>query len=180
MPPPHDDDVELLRRVVRRDAAAVRELLDGPAAVVYGFVYARVGGDESAAGDLVQETLFEAVKSADRFRGEAALATWLCTIAKRRLARHYERERREEIARSGLRLVQGELTDEPDEIDSRDEMVRALGKLSALHRQVLVLKYLDGCTVAEIADAVGRTRVQVQSLLQRARDSLRRELENTA
>jgi DNA-directed RNA polymerase specialized sigma24 family protein len=41
---------------------------------------------------------------------------------------------------------------------------------------VLVLKYLDGLAVAEIADQVGRTRVQVQSLLQRARDGLRREL----
>jgi DNA-directed RNA polymerase specialized sigma24 family protein len=41
---------------------------------------------------------------------------------------------------------------------------------------VLVLKYLDGLAVQDIATEVGRSRVQVQSLLQRARDGLRREL----
>jgi len=54
------------------------------------------------------------------------------------------------------------------------EMVRALGRLSVVHRQVLVLKYLDDWTVGQIAREIGRTEVQVQSLLQRARDGLRR------
>ena len=52
--------------------------------------------------------------------------------------------------------------------------------MPAVHRQVLVLKYLDGRSVAEIAEAVGRSRVQVQSLLQRARDGLRSELGGSA
>jgi DNA-directed RNA polymerase specialized sigma24 family protein len=49
-----------------------------------------------------------------------------------------------------------------------------------LHRQVLVRKYLDDWSVADIAADLGRTAVQVQSLLQRARDGLRRELEDAA
>ena len=94
-------------------------------------------------------------------------------------ARYYEKERREEVARAGLRLVATD--EEPDdlgilEFEDRDEMIRALGRLSASHRQVLVLKYLDGRSVAEIADELGRSAVQVQSLLQRARDSLRLDL----
>jgi RNA polymerase sigma factor (sigma-70 family) len=52
----------------------------------------------------------------------------------------------------------------------------ALGRLPVLHRQVLVLKYLDGRSVEEIAEELGRGRVQVQSLLQRARHGLRRQL----
>ena len=54
--------------------------------------------------------------------------------------------------------------------------MRALGRLSPAHRQVLVLKYLDGLAVNSIAEEMGRTPVQVQSLLARARDSLRQEL----
>jgi len=42
---------------------------------------------------------------------------------------------------------------------------------------VLVLKYLDDLSVGEIATELGRSPVQVQSLLQRARDGLRRVLE---
>jgi RNA polymerase sigma-70 factor (ECF subfamily) len=104
----------------------------------------------------------------------------LCAIARRRLARHYEAERRHEVVQSGLRLVEGGLAEvigADHGVDQRDEVVRALGALSPLHRQVLVLKYLDERSVEEIAAEVGRTRVQVQSLLQRARAGLRRELE---
>lgn len=173
------DDVALLRAVAARDPSAVRRLLDEVAPIVYGFLFARVGGDEQSAEDLLQETLLEAVRSAAGFRGDAALSSWLCAIARRRLARHYESERRDEAARSGLRLVAAAEHGERDEIEQRDEVVRALGRMPALHRQVLVLKYLDGLRVEEIAEQLGRSRVQVQSLLQRARQGLRRELEAT-
>jgi RNA polymerase sigma-70 factor (ECF subfamily) len=172
-----DDDVELLRAVARGEPAAVRRLLDEAGPVLYGFVFARAGGDGPAAEDIVQETLLEAVKGAAGFRGDAALTTWLCAIARRRLARFYERERREDVARSGLTLVP---SSPASEVDDRDEMIRALGQLSAIHRQVLVLKYLDDFTVGQIARELGRTEVQVQSLLQRARDGLRRQLEASA
>jgi len=173
----HAGDQALLQAVARHDPAAVRRLLDEVAPVVFGFVYARVGGDEAAAEDLLQETLLEAVRSAASFRGDAALSSWLCAIARRRLARFYESERRAEAARAGLHLVRSpeEMADD-DEVERRDEVVRALGRIPVLHRQVLVLKYLDGRSVEEIAAELGRTRVQVQSLLQRARDGLRREL----
>lgn len=175
----HDGDVALLQAVAGHRPDAVRRLLDEVAPVVYGFLYARVGGDAATAEDLLQETLLEAVRSAGGYRGDAALSTWMCAIARRRLARHYEAERRAETARRGLHAVPG-----PDDGDSalelaeqRDEVIRALGQLSPLHRQVLVLKYLDGCPVEEIAAQLGRRPVQVQSLLQRARDGLRRQLE---
>lgn len=168
-------EVDLLLRAAAGDRDAVRRLLDEAGPVVYGFVFARLGGKAAVAEDIVQETFLEAVRSARGFRGEAALTTWLCTIARRRLARHYEGERRQEVARSSLSVVPDDA--EPMSFDDRDVIVRALGSLSALHRQVLVLKYLDDRSVGEIASELGRTRVQVQSLLQRARDGLRRQLE---
>lgn len=170
-------DVALLRGVAAREPQAVRRLLDEVAPVVHGFLFARVGGDQPAAEDLLQETLLEAVRSAGSYRGDAALSTWLCAIARRRLARHYESERKAEAARAGLTLVP-RVPDDDDTVERRDEVVRALGRMPALHRQVLVLKYLDGLHVEEIAEQLGRTRVQVQSLLQRARDGLRRQLED--
>lgn len=173
-------DVDLLSRAARGEPAAVRRLLDEAGPVVYGFVFSRVGGDRVAAEDVVQETLLEAVRSAATFRGEAALTTWLCAIARRRLARHYEQERRRDIATAALTVVGDAPSTVADTVEDRDEMIRALGQLPALHRHVLVLKYLDDRSVAEIAADVGRSPVQVQSLLQRAREGLRRVLEATA
>jgi RNA polymerase sigma-70 factor (ECF subfamily) len=170
-----------LGKAAAGDAPAVRWLLDDVAPIVYGFVFARVGGDEAAAEDLLQETLLEAVRGAHNFRGEAAASTWMCAIARRRLARYYESERRADVARQSLRLVHGSSEASEEEqaaelVERQDEVVRALGQLPALQRQVLVLKYLEGMTVSAIAAQVGRSRVQVQSLLQRGRDGLRRQL----
>jgi RNA polymerase sigma-70 factor (ECF subfamily) len=177
---PHSgaDDVALIRGVAHHDPVSVRRLIDEVAPIVYGFLYARVGGDQSAAEDLLQESLLEAVRSAQSFRGDSALSTWLCVIARRRLARHYESERRAEAARAGLCLVsQPDHNAENAAVERRDEVVRALGRVLATHRQVLALKYLDGLSVEAIASELGRSAVQVQSLLQRAREALRQELE---
>jgi len=171
-------EVDLLLAAAAGDPTAVRRLLDEVAPVVYGFVFARVGGSQAVAEDLLQETLFEAVRSASGFRGDSSLATWMCAIAKRRLARHYEAERKAEVARHGLQLVTEEDDDRDlERLDRQDEVARALGRLSPLHRQVLVLKYLDDMSVEDIASQMGRTRTQIQSLLQRARQGLRGELD---
>lgn len=170
-------EVESLQAAAAGDADAVRWLLDEVAPIVHGFLYARVGGDTAVAEDLLQETVIEAVRSASGFRGDAQLSTWMCAIARRRLARHYEAERKAEVGRSRLRVVVEAALDESlQQAEAREEVVRALGRLPALHRQVLVLKYLDGLPVEAVAEQVGRSRVQVQSLLQRAREGLRREL----
>jgi RNA polymerase sigma factor (sigma-70 family) len=169
-------EAELLRAAARGRPDAVRWLLDDVAPVVHGFVWARVAGDQTVAEDLLQETLLAAVASAGSFRGDAAATTWMCGIARNLVARHWERERRADVTESRLRLETVQDDDHEQELLDRDEVASALRRLPALHRQVLVLKYLDGRSVEEIAEAVGRTRVQVQSLLQRARDGLRREL----
>lgn len=157
---------------------AARRLLDEGGDIVYGFVYARVGGNAEVAADVVQDTFVEAVRSLPTFRGDSSLSTWLCTIASRRLARYYESERRQAEARRGLKAVPH--YDDAPELDDRDAVIRALGRLAPDHRQVLVSKYLDGRSVADIATELGRSRVQVQSLLQRARNALRLELEAAA
>ncbi|HEV7537042.1 MAG TPA: sigma-70 family RNA polymerase sigma factor [Acidimicrobiia bacterium] len=173
----------LLAGAAGGDPEAVRAFIDSVGPVVYGFVFARVGGDDPVAQDLLQETLIEALRSAPTFRGDASLRTWVCAIARRRLARHYEAERRHAVAESGLALLggidglAGGAGGQRDEVERRDEIVRALGRLPAVHRQVLVMKYLDERPVAAIADELGRSPVQIQSLLQRARDGLRRALE---
>lgn len=174
----HPEDRALLTAVAGGDQKAVARLLDEVAPVVYGFVLGRVGSQTGVAEDLLQETLLEGLRSQAGYRGDSLLSTWLCTIARRQIARHYERERRTELARSGLTQVTVPEEDmAEDEVDQRTEVLAALGRLPALHRQVLVLKYLDGLPVSQIATTVGKTDVQVQSLLQRARDGLRRQLE---
>ncbi len=171
----------MLRAAAAGDPDAVRWLLDDVAPVVYGFIFARAGAAQPAAEDILQETLLEAVRGAKNFRGEAALSTWMCAIARRRLSRYYESQRRAEAVRRSLRLVESHRLGNDgqrssDVVERQDEVLRALGRLPAPQRQVLVLKYIEDMSVIDIAAQVNRSRVQVQSLLQRGRDGLRRQL----
>ena len=177
VPLARSEEVARLQAAARGRPDAVRWLLDEVAPVVHGFVWARVAGERQVAEDLLQETLLAAVASADSFRGDSALSSWMCGIARHLVARHWETERKADVARSRLQLVPDvtEVTVEQEVLD-REEVAAALGRLPAVHRQVLVLKYLDELPVQDIAEQLGRTRVQVQSLLQRAREGLRKEL----
>src|SRR5687767_9611838 len=122
----------LLTGAAGGDPDAVRALIDSIGPILYGFVFARVGGDEPAAQDLLQETLTEAMRSAPTFRCAAPPGTGVGPIARGRLARHYGAERRQGGAGSGLALLGGVggLTGASggarDEVERRDEIVRAL------------------------------------------------------
>jgi RNA polymerase sigma-70 factor, ECF subfamily len=172
---------ELLRRAASGQPEAARELLDLTGNIVYGFIYARVGGRRDVAEDLTQATFLEALRSAPTYRGESSIETWICTIARRQVGRHYEAERRRSRLERKLRLVATELEEADDSYEAAEadgeSTIEALGKLSPVHRQVLVMKYLDGYSVERIAGELRRSRIQVQSLLQRARGALKRELE---
>src|SRR3954454_24516747 len=133
---PAATEADLLTKAAAGNGAAVRALLDGYGPVLYGFLYARVGGHAAVAEDLLQETLIEAVRSASTFRGESSVRTWLCAIARRRLGRHYESERRAAVVRAGLAVVPDAGTEDVgSDIARRDEVTRALGNLPPLHRQ---------------------------------------------
>src|SRR3954467_6702725 len=97
----------LLSGAAGGDPDAVRTLVDSVGPVVYGFVFARVGGDDPVAQDLLQETLIEALRSAPTFRGDASLRTWGGATPRGGRARHYEAERRHAVAESGLALLGG-------------------------------------------------------------------------
>lgn len=172
----------LLIEASKGDQAAASSLVEETGPAIYGFIYARLGGQADACEDVLQSTYLEAIRSAPTFRGDSTLSTWMCTIARRQIARHFESERKRLVSESHLRLA----SDEEDQsetsediIADRDEVIRALGALPILHRQALVLRYLDGMTVSEVAGELGRTEVQTQSLLQRARAGLKRTLGST-
>jgi RNA polymerase sigma-70 factor, ECF subfamily len=172
--PVERDEVAILLDAAAGEPVAVRILLDVHMPTVYGFVFARVGGRAQIADEITQETLEQAVRTAATFRGESSLATWLRTIARRGLARHYDHERRaEEAGRAPTPAAAGN----EETPDRRGEVVRALGTLPPSQRQALVLKYLDHLSDDQVAAEMGKALEDVRSMLQRGRQALKKELD---
>ena len=136
-----------------------------------------VGGDEAVAEDVVQEAFVRAYQALDRFRGEASLETWFYRI----LVRQAHNYRRWRAVRT---LWHSESEAEPADPTSavqgdpglRRRIAQALDHLSRRQREAFVLVHLEGFTVQECADFLGKPSGTIKSHLHRALVKLRAEL----
>ena len=167
-------------RAAFADQAAFRSWYDRTLPRVYGFVASRCGGPGPLAEELTQQTFVEATRRRATFDARSDVVTWMCAIARHKIADHYRRLEREE--RRHLRLVVREvpLADASEAwrtVDERDAIERALRRLPAAHRAALIFRHLDGLSVHEIATLLHRSDSAVESLLARAREGFRRAYE---
>ena len=170
-----NDESRLVRAMARRDPSAWEAMYERHVGDVYGVVYHLVGGDRHLAEDINQEVWLLAIERFDRFDpGKGGFRDWLLGIARHRALRHH---RRATGPVSGGRPegVSGVLPP-PELVEGveRAGVVRAaLLCLQRDSRRVLLDKYAEGLSVAEIAARTGRSAKGVESLLTRARGQLR-------
>ncbi len=156
--------------------AGFRAFYEAALPIVYGYLFNRCGRDPTLAEDLTQLAFTEAVRAHRTYDGRSEPITWLVGIARHKLIDHFRAQDRDEHRR--LRLVVREIALDREqatwrESDEREALVRALARLPAIQRAVLVLHYADGLPVKEIARQVGRSESATESLMTRAREALR-------
>ncbi len=170
-----DDETRLVRAMARRDRSAWDLMYRRHVGDVFGLVYHLVGGDRHMAEEINQEVWLLAIEQVERFDpARGRFRDWLLGIARHRALRRGRR--------AAVRVVEGQPDRSSDDLPppellegrERAELVRAA--LICLHdgsRRVLLDKYAEGLSVAEIAARTGRSAKAVESLLSRARRQLR-------
>jgi len=139
-----------------------------------------VGGDAAAADDVAQDAFLNAWRGLHRFRGDASLDTWFYRILVRQAASH--RRWRAVRDRFGGRVPE----DPPGGSDTvgdpalRRRIALALDRLSRGQREVFVLVHLEGFSIAEAAEVLGKAPGTLKSHLHRALSKLREELRDLA
>lgn len=151
------------------------EALVGPHLPAIRATARRILGDDDAASDAVQEALIT-LWQAGEVPGH--LRRWLLrTVAHRSLhARRSRIRRRRWEDEGGAAVVSCALCDPERELEIRDLidcLDRALGALPPEHREILVLRELDGLEYREISEALGVPVGTVRSRLNRARSQIR-------
>jgi RNA polymerase sigma-70 factor (ECF subfamily) len=146
---------------------------------VHRFVASTSGADRGDVEDLVQDTLLEAWRGRDRFRGDSEPLTWVLGIARNRVLLRRRsmgqsvRLRDQVIA--AARSIDRE--DVPDAILQSEEMRslvrRALDAMEEAYRQVLLLRFFEGLPIREIAGRLGEGEKAIESRLLRAREAFR-------
>jgi RNA polymerase sigma-70 factor, ECF subfamily len=180
------DDTALLARAREGDVEALDALLRRYQPRIYRFGM-KMCRDAHAAEDIVQETLLAMVRTLKGFRGESSVSTWLYTIARSFCIKMRRRPRSAPVAELSLEsdrpvaaVERADSAPGPDRLverhETRDALEAALASLSAPHREVLVLRDVEGLSAAEVAQVTGLSVDAVKSRLHRARAAVRDRL----
>ncbi len=172
-----DEDAALAIRASKGETAAFGLLYDRHVAAIYRYVYYRVR-DDAEAEDLTSDVFMRALKAMPRYEPRQAFLAWLYRIARNAVI---------DRARKGDRRVSFE--DALKHPDAADHIVEpetevlahsdntalraALGKLTPLQQEVIVLRYLEGFSTQEVARIVGKREGTVRGIQFRAIGALR-------
>ncbi|HEY5808686.1 MAG TPA: sigma-70 family RNA polymerase sigma factor [Povalibacter sp.] len=141
---------------------------------VYRFVF-WLCRNRTLTEDVMQETLLRAWRSIDSLGDEKATRPWLLTIARRELARTFERKRLETVDLDAV-VESGDTSLSMNDTADVDEMRAAMLRLDATYREPLVLQVLFGYSTDEIAAQLEISVPAVLTRLYRARHLLRRKM----
>jgi RNA polymerase sigma-70 factor (ECF subfamily) len=167
---------EIVEAAKQGDRDAWATLFDDPSLKdqpLVRYAFYRVG-DHHAAEELAAQTFAEALRSVKRFhyRGVTVRA-WLFKIAKNVTAMHLRTKAR----RPTSELI--EAIDGRDQIDgaaTRADLIRALAELTDDQQQVIVLRFIEGLSLAETGHAIGKSVDAVSSLQARGLRMMRAAL----
>ncbi|MEK7316240.1 MAG: sigma-70 family RNA polymerase sigma factor [Candidatus Eisenbacteria bacterium] len=147
-------DLETIRRLQRGDRAAVGELYDRHAPLMYGVVL-RIVRERAEADDVLQEAWIQAWQRSGSFDPErGSVAGWLVTIARSRALDRIRRRASRAKAEANAPLP--EPREDPglksERGADRSALGRAMAALDPRHREVLEVAYFEGLSQSEIAE----------------------------
>ncbi len=183
------EDREYIDRVLAGEAAAfdglVRKYNRMAGAIAFGIV-----GDFSSADDIVQEAFIKAYRDLGKLREPEKFKVWLSGIVRSRAIDWLRRRKTiaampfsQAFPDSGDEgLEDPELLTPPVEElyaqkELREKVLEAIRNLAQEDRVVVTLKHMEGLSYKEIAELTGTTVSAVESRLFRARQELRKKLE---
>jgi RNA polymerase sigma-70 factor, ECF subfamily len=191
-------ELEWLRRAQNGDRGAFGQIVLSYQDRLFNAIL-RMIGDREEARDLTQETFVKGFSNLNHFRGDASPYTWLFRIAMnltisqlRKVQRHRvfslnshghtsdHRHRMENQASTLVDQMAAEASpDAPNELQRKEvaeQVIRALGRLDAEYRAVLVMRDIEGFDYQQMSEILELPLGTLKSRIFRARLALRDEL----
>jgi RNA polymerase sigma-70 factor, ECF subfamily len=173
-------DEAVLTRAVQGDQEAFGMLYERYVGRIYNYVYYRTGNQHDAE-DLTARVFFRAIRSINNYQDRGLpISAWLYRIAHNLVANwHRDKSRRPEILLDdGLSMIPA--SEHPEttlmQVEENERLLKIIRKLPPERQQLLILKFIDHLSNAEIGQIMGRTEGAIKSLYHRTLLSLRDEL----
>lgn len=174
------NETELVRRAIKRDQAAFGQLYEAYLERIYRYVYYRVGAT-SEAEDLTEQVFLKAWEAIDRYEARGAPFTaWLYRLAHNLVVDQYRGRRPttpiEDVDES---LLDGEdMSGAVESAIEAEEVRDAVQRLNPEHRQLIVLRFIEGLSHAEVAQIIGKSEGAARVIQFRALQALAKVLKS--
>lgn len=175
-------DIVLIAKAKRGDRDAFGKLYISCLPGIYRYIFFRVGQRREDAQDLSQTTLIRAWEAIGNYSvRKANFRTWLYTIAHNVVIDHYRERNRHGTAQLTTNIVDEGASPEDELItsDLTEEVRMALELVSGEHKQVVILRHMEGLSYAEIAQITGKREDAMRALHHRALLALKKVLRHT-
>ena len=172
-------DTEAISAIKQGDRDRYAELVKRYEKMVYGIAWSRLG-DADLCEDAAQETFIKAFRYLAALRNPEKFGGWLARIARNASTSILRQRLREIDKHKQWQVLQAKIqpNEEPTEEEPTSETLRnAMADLPDQHRESLILFYLEGKSVSEVAQVLGISEAAVKTRLHRARHTLRGTLE---
>jgi RNA polymerase sigma-70 factor (ECF subfamily) len=143
---------------------------------IYRYTYYRVG-DAQTAEDLTAEVFVRAIEGLPHYEPRGVpFAAWLYRIAQARVADHFRREQRTTTVtfEEDWPLGEDSVSIEVEQSIYRKELQAVIRQLTPDQQHVIILKFVEGLSNAEVAQILGKTEGAVKALQHRALRALHR------
>lgn len=149
---------------------------------LYKYIYCIVRNNQITE-DVVQETIYIALKSFENLRDKTKFKSWIFTIGKNEALKILKRYQREVYPSENIIELIAVTKDEPSKVilnkEEKKEIAFAINRLKEKYKDVIILRYYAELSLEEIAVILNKNYNTVRSLHKRARQILLQELKNT-
>jgi len=166
-----------LKLAAQGDQEAFGVLYDRYVGRIYSYIYYRTGNQHDAE-DLTARVFFRAMRHVENYKDRGLpLSAWLYRIAHNLVANwHRDNSRKKEIPLDEIILVRhsGEL---PEAVlidnEEKENLLQVIHELPSDRQQLIILKFVEHMSNAEIGQVMGKSEGAVKSLYHRTLLSLR-------
>ena len=172
-PTASSDDL-LIHQILGRDRRALLVFYRRFAPKLSRFIAGKVGSPPDAE-EILQDTLYAFLEAIRDFEGKSNIQTFLFAICQHKVIDFYRRKKIKHAVFSQMPQLEAlisPLVSPEEELDVtlvKEKIHTVLGRILPRYRQILVLKYIEGHSVAQIAEKLTLTFKSVESQLFRAR-----------
>jgi len=181
----HKEDLRLAKQLLSGNEQVFETFFNQYYVRVYRFCLRRV--NENEAEDIALETMRQAMRRIETYRGEASLLAWVYQVARSQVSAFYKRaEKHKDLllieddlqVQAQVEIMGSELSNDPEAVKEKQQHANLihymLDSLPGDYGRILEWKYVEGWSVDEIAEQLDSTPTAIQSMLARARTAFRK------